>query len=55
VQFGFDALPPQSRFVTVSFDIVENDIAHQYEVNAALRGWAGNLLNGSGSIVSDDD
>ena len=55
VQFGFDALPPQSRFVTVSFDVVENDIAHQYEVNAALRGWAGNLLDGSGNIVSDDD
>jgi len=56
VQFGFlPALPPQSRFVTISFDIVENDIVRQYQISAALRGWAGNLLDGSGNIVSDDD
>jgi prepilin-type N-terminal cleavage/methylation domain-containing protein len=55
VQFGFDILPPKSRFVTISFGVVENDIAHQYQINATLRGWAGNLLDGSGNIVSDDD
>ena len=55
VQFGFDVLPPQSRFVTISFDIVENGIARQCQINATLRGWAGNLLDGSGNIVSDDD
>ncbi len=55
MQFGFDELPPNSRFVTISFDIVENGIARQCQINATLRGWAGNLLDGSGNIVSDDD
>jgi len=56
VQFGFlPDLPPQSRFVSISFDVVENDIVRQYQISAALRGWAGNLLDGSGNIVSDDD
>jgi prepilin-type N-terminal cleavage/methylation domain-containing protein len=55
VQFGFDVLPPQSRFVSISFEIVEDDIARQYQISAALRGWAGNLLDDSGNIVSDDD
>lgn len=56
VQFGFlPMLPPKSRFVTISFDVVENGIVRQCQINATLRGWAGNLLDGSGDIVSDDD
>lgn len=57
VQFGFlPELPPKSSFVTISFDIVENDIVHQYQISTALRGWAGNLLNDTGdSLVNDDD
>lgn len=56
VEFGFlPALPPQSEFVTISFDVVENGIARQCQINATLRGWAENLLDGSENIVSDDD
>lgn len=56
IQFGFlPDSPPQSRFVSISFDVVENDIVRQCQINAALRGWAGNLLGSSGNIVSDDD
>jgi len=57
VQFGFlPVLPPKSRFVTISFYVVENGITRQCQINATLRGWAGNLLDASGSsIVSDDD
>jgi hypothetical protein len=55
VQFSFDAPPPNSRFMSISFDILENGIIRQYQISAALRGWAGNLLDGSGNIVSDDD
>jgi len=57
VQFGFlPELPPKSSFVTISFDIVENDIVRQYQISTALRGWAGNLLNDTGdSLVIDDD
>ncbi|KPK40617.1 MAG: hypothetical protein AMJ65_10435 [Phycisphaerae bacterium SG8_4] len=58
VQFGFlPALPPRSRFVTVSFDVPENGVLHPYQINAALLGWAGNLLNDSDDIVEfgDDD
>ena len=56
VEFQFDVLPPRSRFVSISFDLVENGIAHRYQISAALRGWAGHLLNEAGdAIVSDDD
>ena len=56
VNFSFDVSPPNSNFVSISFEIVENDIVRQYQISAALRGWAGNLLSSDGSsIVSDDD
>lgn len=56
VQFGFlPELPPRSTFVTISFDIAENNIVHSYQINAALRGWAGNLLDTNDEIAADDD
>ena len=55
VQFNFDVSPPQSRLISISFNVVENDINRQYEINAVLRGWAGNLLGVDGSITGDDD
>ena len=56
VQFSLDAAPPNSRLVSIAFDVLENDIVREYQISAALRGWAGNLLDGSGNnIVSDDD
>ena len=56
VQYSFDVLPPYSRFVSISFDVLENGIVHQYQINTSLRSWAGNLLDvGGNNIVSDDD
>lgn len=56
VQFGFDVLPPQSKFVSISFELTENGVARQYQINARLRGWAGNLLSETGTdLVGDDD
>jgi len=56
VQFGFlPGLPPQSRFVTISYDIVENGATRQCQISATLRGRAENLLDASGNIVPDDD
>ena len=56
VQFGFlPELPPRSEFVTVSFDITENGVEHPYQINAAILGWAENLINDSNDIVSSDD
>jgi len=59
VKFGFDVFPAlpalDSRLVSISYDIVENGIKRQCQINATLSGWAGNLLDGSGNIVSDDD
>lgn len=58
VQFGFDepALPPtKRRSANISFELSENDVVSCYQINAALRGWAGNLLDTSGNLVTDDD
>ncbi len=47
---------PKAKRITITFDLAENDIIHQYQISAALRCWAGNLLNEDGTaIVSDDD
>ncbi|MHC4572819.1 MAG: prepilin-type N-terminal cleavage/methylation domain-containing protein [Planctomycetota bacterium] len=56
VQFLLDAAPPWTKSVSVSFNLVENGGTHQYQINAVLRGWAGNLVGTDGdSMVSDDD
>lgn len=55
VEFLFDVSPPNTRFVSVSFDVVENNITRQYQINAALNGFSGNLLDASGEILSSDD
>ncbi|MGD2095658.1 MAG: type II secretion system protein [Phycisphaerales bacterium] len=56
VQFSLDLVPPNSRFVSISLDTLENGAVRRYQINAAIRGWAGNLLNDTGdSIISDDD
>lgn len=44
VAFGFDVLPPKSRFVSILFDLVENNVVHRYQINATLRGCAIDLL-----------
>jgi len=55
VRFEFDSLPPHTKFVSISFDIIENNAIRQYQINAALRGWAGNMLDDDDSIIDDDD
>lgn len=44
------------RFVSISFDVTENDVVRHYEISNVLRSWAGNLLNdeGNGLVVDDD-
>ena len=46
---------PYRRFVSISFDIIENEATRHYQINAALRCWAGHLLNDSGDAVESDD
>ena len=48
---NYTRLLPQCRDVQFSLD----DIVHKYQLSAALRGWAGNLLDEDGNIVGDDD
>jgi prepilin-type N-terminal cleavage/methylation domain-containing protein len=56
VQFSLDLIPPNSRFVSISLDALESGAVRRYQINAVIRGWAGNLLNDAGnSLISDDD
>jgi prepilin-type N-terminal cleavage/methylation domain-containing protein len=51
-----EALPVMKRkFVSISFDLVENGVTRRYQISTALRGWAGNLLNEAGDAVGSDD
>jgi len=55
VQFVTDVLPPQSRSVSIFFDLEESGVTHSYQIKTTLRAWAGHLLDGSGELVSVDD
>ena len=56
VQFQFDASPPQSQFVNISFNLTENNKVRQYDIDSSLRCWAGHLVNTTGTdLVTDDD
>jgi prepilin-type N-terminal cleavage/methylation domain-containing protein len=53
---ALEAVVPQTRSVTASFDLQENNVVNRYQINASLRCFAENLLNDTGdSIVGDDD
>jgi len=54
VEFLLDTAAPATKLVSIRFDVIEDGVGHHYEVNAALRGRAGNLVSG-GEIVSGDD
>jgi len=56
VQFAYDQLPARTQLLSISFDVAEDGIARRYQITAALRGRAENLLNQTGdALVSDDD
>lgn len=55
VQFVTDVSPPQSRSVSISFDIEENGVTHHYQINTTLRAWAGHLLSSNGDFIGSDD
>ena len=55
VYIQFDRLPPQSRFINISFDLTENDIVRKYQVNSTLRSNYINLLDEDNNITVDDD
>jgi len=54
VQFNLDVLPPQSGFVSITFNIVENNIVRQCQITGKVRSPAINLLK-EDDITSDDD
>jgi prepilin-type N-terminal cleavage/methylation domain-containing protein len=54
-QIVLDSPPPWSRSVSLSFDIVENGAVRQCQINAALHGWSGHLLDDSGDVINSDD
>jgi prepilin-type N-terminal cleavage/methylation domain-containing protein len=56
VQFDFHGVaPPETQLLTVSFDLVENDMVRPYQVTVSLRAWAGHLLSDANEIVTQDD
>jgi len=56
VEFLVDVVPPRTKLVSISFDLVTDSAIHHYQINSVVRGWAGNLLSADGqSIVTDDD
>jgi prepilin-type N-terminal cleavage/methylation domain-containing protein len=55
VRFVTDVSPPQSRAVSIFFDLEESGVTHTYQIETTLRAWAGHLLNLPDYLVSGDD
>jgi prepilin-type N-terminal cleavage/methylation domain-containing protein len=55
VLFLLDQAAPWTTSVTVSFELVGTGSSRYYEISAALRGWAGNLLGPDGDYIASDD
>jgi prepilin-type N-terminal cleavage/methylation domain-containing protein len=56
VTFTLDnATPQRSKFVSIKFNITENNSTRTYEICGAVMGPAFNLLSSTNIIVSDDD
>ncbi len=55
VELAVYTTPPWSKFARISFDIEENGVMHHYEITAALRGWAGHLIDDNGDFIFSDD
>jgi len=41
VQFLLDSAPQDTKFVSISFELEENDVWHEYQISATLRCKAG--------------
>lgn len=51
-----DKPPPNSKIVSITFNLIENRVSTKYQINAALRARAANVYDAaSNTIVSDDD
>ena len=55
IRFVLDVSPPMTKFVSISFEVLEDAIARRCQINASLRCWAGYLLDGNEIVSSDDD
>lgn len=55
VTFNVDTAAPYSKKATLTFSVNRNGIIQIYQINAALRCSAANLLDKNGNLVSDDD
>jgi type II secretory pathway pseudopilin PulG len=53
--FTLDTPAPDTELVNISFEITEDNTQQTYQITAALRGRAANLLDSAGSIVDYDD
>lgn len=55
VAFAWDSAPPWTNELTVSFDLVEEQTVHAYQIYATLCARAGHLLDDTGGLVTGDD
>ena len=55
ISFTLDKATPNTKFVSISFNINVNGISQNYQINAKLECQAANLISSTGSLVSDDD
>ena len=57
VQYFTDSAAPDTNLISISFDIEENGIAQNYQINSSLRASGANMIDSLGALVisGDDD
>lgn len=55
IQRSLDTAVPYTQRMTLSFDLTADNITRNYQFTAALRGYAGHLLDDTGRLVTTDD
>ena len=50
-----DAVMPNTRYVSILFNMTADGQTTSYTISGTLRGWTGGLLSSAGEVVSDDD
>jgi len=55
MEITLDYNPPYTQFISIVFDITENDQTRTYQISSGLRCYAGNLIKKENELYTSDD
>ena len=55
MKITLDSNPPYTQFISMVFDIIENNQTRTYQISSGLRSYAGNLIKKESELYTSDD